>query len=70
VRVFFAAEPTDDTPPKAAPDGETLGAGWFTLDAARGLPMRGAEVMRVLTAVENGCVVYPLSVLTEEGAPW
>src|SRR3954470_25029966 len=28
VRVVFLAEPTDDTPPKSTPDGESLEAAW------------------------------------------
>lgn len=70
VRVFFLATPSDDTPPKAAPDAESLGAAWVALDELDHYPLRGAEVRDLLRAVSAGAPVYPLSLLSPEGAPW
>ena len=67
VRVLFTARPVDDTPPKREPDEHSLGAAWFTLDELEPLNLRGREVARVLSAVDRGAPVYPLSLLTAEG---
>jgi phosphatase NudJ len=69
-RVIFLGHPTDDTLPKAVPDDESLRAGWFTLAEAAGLGLRGDEVLSALRYVANGGAVYPLSLLTFEGAPF
>jgi len=69
VRVLYTAHPIDDTPPKSVPDEESLEAGWFTLDELDRLPLRGEEVRRVLGDVARGAPVYPLSLITWEGAP-
>ena len=69
VRAIFVARPADDTPPKSAPDGESLGAAWVTLDALARLPLRGNEVRELFAHVAGGAPVYPLDVLTLEGAP-
>lgn len=70
MRVIFVARPADDTPPKESPDEDTLKAGWFTLAELRELPLRGEEVCDIFSAVENGAPIYPLSLLTIEGAPY
>jgi phosphatase NudJ len=70
LRVFFLARPADDTPPKTTPDEESLGAAWVTLEDLDKIPLRGPEVRAIFEAVANGAPVYPLSLLTEEGAPW
>src|SRR5262245_43494104 len=44
MRVVFLGEPTDDTPPKTEPDGESLGAAWVGLDELANYPLRGDEV--------------------------
>lgn len=69
VRVLFTAHPVDDTPPKSLPDEHTLGAAWVTLDDLASLPLRGAEVERVLGEVARGAPVYPMSLIAIEGAP-
>jgi 8-oxo-dGTP pyrophosphatase MutT (NUDIX family) len=69
VRAIFVARPADDTPPKSAPDGESLGAAWVTLEALAKLPLRGHEVRELFAHVAGGAPVYPLDVLTLEGAP-
>lgn len=69
VRVIFAAEPVDGTPPKIVADDESLEAGWFDLDAIGRLPLRGPEVLRLFEEVAAGAPCYPLSLLALEGAP-
>jgi phosphatase NudJ len=70
VRVVFLARPLDDTPPKSAPDGESLGAAWVSLDELSRYPLRGQEVRELLEYVAGGGAVYPLDVLRPEGAPY
>ncbi len=70
MRVFFVARPVDDTPPKSTPDDESLGAAWVGLDELRALPLRGEEVFDVLDHVARGGQIFPLSMLTTEGARW
>lgn len=69
-RVFFLGHPRDDTPPKSAPDGDTLGAQWVTLDELHRYPLRGQEVRDIFEYVAQGGAVYPVSLLQPEGAPW
>jgi phosphatase NudJ len=64
--VIFTGYPRDDTPPKTHADDESLGAGYFTLDEIRALPLRGAEVHALLESVANGGQVYPLDLLGTE----
>ena len=69
VRVLFTAHAMDDTPPKRQPDEHTLGAAWVTLAELASLPLRDAEVARVLGEVARGAPVYPVSLIDTEGAP-
>ena len=66
LRAIFAGAPVDDTPPKSEPDDDTLGAGWFDLEAAASLPLRSPEVLEWIERAEQG-IVYPLSLLEREG---
>ncbi len=66
IRVFFAATPRDDTPPKDIADDESLRAAWLTLDEVGRLPLRGADLRALLDSVTRGCAVYPLSLLADE----
>jgi phosphatase NudJ len=68
LRVIFIARPIDDAPPGRTED--SLDARWVRLEDLAELPMRGAEVAQILGYVESGAPVYPLSLLTEESAPW
>lgn len=70
VRLIFSGRPLDDTPPKSAPDEESLEAGWFTISEMAKLPLRGDEVVRICSFVEAGGGIAPLSFLTKEGAPF
>jgi phosphatase NudJ len=66
VRVVFVARPADDTPPKSAPDTESLQARWATLEELSRLPLRGDEVREFFEAVANGTPIAPLSLLGSE----
>jgi phosphatase NudJ len=70
LRVFFLARPRDDTPPRQVPNSESLGAAWVSLEELPRYPLRGDEVREILESVCAGRPVYPLSLLTYEGAPW
>jgi 8-oxo-dGTP pyrophosphatase MutT (NUDIX family) len=69
-RVLFVASPEDDRPPRTTPDEESLGAAYVTLTELDRYPLRGQEVREIFRYVAAGGPVYPLSVLTFEGAPW
>ena len=69
-RVVFVARPADDTPPRAEPNEDTLGAAWLTMEELAELPLRGPEVIEVFEHVASGGPVYPLSLLTREDAPY
>ncbi len=69
-RVIFAGFPQDDTPPRAVPNPDTLGARWVTLDEATQLPLRGVEVPDVMRAVLGGAAVYPTRLLLPELSRW
>jgi len=60
-RVIFVARPAGDEPPKQTADEESLGAAWFTLDEARRLELRGAEVLGYLEQVEAGGPILPIA---------
>lgn len=70
MRVFFVARPSDDAPPKSVADQHSLEARWVTVEELAGLPMRGDEVKAAFEYVLAGGTVYPLGVITEEGAAW
>lgn len=70
VRAFFLAHPSDDTPVKRLPDEHSLEAAWVHLDDLGRYALRSEEVRSVLHHVARGGPVYPLSMLTDEGAPW
>jgi phosphatase NudJ len=69
LRAIFVARPADDTPPKSAPDDETLEARFVTLEELAELDTRGEEVEALFRFVADGGPVYPLTALTWEGAP-
>ncbi len=70
LRVIFVARPEDDTPPKSIPDEESLGAGWFSLEELESLSLRGEEVREIFDYVAMGATIYPLELITFEGAPF
>ncbi|MBL8683007.1 MAG: NUDIX domain-containing protein [Myxococcales bacterium] len=69
-RVFFVAEPKGDARLKSEPDEHSLEARWVTIEELDALPLRGEEVLDCFRAVRDGAPVAPLSMLTDEGAPW
>lgn len=70
VRVVLLARPADATPPKSAPDEESLGAAWCSIAELDRLPLRGTEVKELLSAVAAGAPVMPMSMLVAEGTPY
>ncbi|MCS6864064.1 MAG: NUDIX domain-containing protein [Gemmataceae bacterium] len=70
VRVIFLAEPTDDTPLKAEPDDESLGAQWVRLDELPRYPLRDPDVAEMFAYVAGGGPVYPIDLLQPEGTPF
>ncbi len=67
VRVILTARPRDATPPKSVADEESLQAAWVSLEGLGQVRLRGQEVKEIIEAVASGAVVYPLSLLGEEG---
>ncbi|MCB0877120.1 MAG: NUDIX domain-containing protein [Solirubrobacterales bacterium] len=68
-RAIFLARPADDTPLKSAPDEESLGAAWVSLEDLDDCPLRNDEVAQLIRYVAAGEHVQPLSALTHELAP-
>ena len=68
VRVIFLARPSDDTPPRAEPNEESLGAAFVTLAELDQLPLRGEEVRELFWYVTRGGYVAPMQLLAYEGA--
>lgn len=69
-RIILLAHPADDTQPKRTPDQESIEARWFSLQEMAELPLRAAEVLELLTYLSRQPVIAPLTMLTEEGAPF
>lgn len=70
LRVIVTAHPADDTLPKSQPDSESLRAAWLSLADFTALTLRGEEVRDICEYVARGGPVYPLHLLTVEGAPF
>lgn len=70
VRVIFVARPEDKRPPKQKPDEFTLGANWFAMEDLEHLSLRGEEVREILRYMVGGAPIYPLELITFEGAPF
>lgn len=72
MRVIFLARPQDleRCTPKGVPDFESVGAAWCTAEEVEQglLPLRGQEPKTWLPYVAKGGAVFPLAVLTREGA--
>ena len=64
LRAIFLARPEDDAPPKSVADEHSLEAGWFSLEEARQLTLRGDEVEALLGSILGGtAVIAPMSIL-------
>jgi phosphatase NudJ len=70
LRVVFLAEPAGDVTPKSEPDDESLEAAWVSLEELDRLPLRGDEVLELLSYVASGGAVFPTAVLQPEGRPY
>ena len=70
LRCVFVGRPIDDTPPKTKPDEHSLHAGWFSIDELAHVPLRGEEVRDMLGYIASGGPVFPLSLVSNERAPW
>jgi len=72
MRVIFYARPIDNTPPKTKPDEESEGASWVSLDDLQRLnsqsKLRGHELLIWGQYLAAGGKIFPLHILTEEGA--
>lgn len=70
MRIIYLAEPTDDTPPKAEPDDESLGAKWVTCAELAGHNLRDPEVAELFAYVAGGGAVHSPDVIRAEGVPY
>lgn len=55
---------------KTHPDKESQGAAWVRLEDCAKYPLRSTEVIRHFTYVAQGGAIFPMSLLTAEGAPY
>ena len=69
LRVIFVASPLDASPPKETADEHSLEARWCTLAEAEKLPLRGSEPIELFHYFARGGPIFPMSILTQEGAP-
>jgi len=68
-RVVFYARPRDAAAlPKSLPDFESAGAAWVAPGEIGRLPLRGPEPSQWAEYLAGGGDVYPLTVLSREGA--
>ena len=70
MRVVFVGEPADGPieDPTGGPDA--IDAAWVTPDQAEQLPMRDDRLPALFRYVARGGPIYPLDLLTFEGAPY
>jgi len=64
------ARPEDQTPPKSKPDEHTSCAGWYSLKELDQLSLRGEEVREIFQYMASGAPIYPIALLSIEGAPF
>lgn len=73
MRVIFYGRPRiEEQLPKSIPDYESAGAVWASADEVmphKGLRLRGREPQEWFSYVDRGGAIYPLTLLTGEGAP-
>ncbi len=71
LRVIFVAQPKDkNNPLKAEADEHSLQARWVKLSELNSFPLRGDEVREIFQYVADGGTIYPLKILSFEGAPF
>ena len=67
IRVIFFAEPLNlSQKPKSLPDFESVGATWMTKEEIDSLPLRGSEPQKWSSYLENGGLIFPMSILVSE----
>ncbi len=66
LRVVFVAEPVGDPTPKSIPDEHSLQARWVSSVELDDYLLRGESVRQLIRELEQGCPVFPLSVLETE----
>lgn len=66
LRVVFVAEPMGDDTPKSIPDEHSLQARWVSSAELDEYLLRGDSVRQLIRDLEQGCPVFPLSVLETE----
>jgi phosphatase NudJ len=69
LRIFLLGHPVGGQL-KSEPDSESLGAEWVTLDECANYRLRSPEVLKHFRYVAEGGSVFPMSMLTLEGAPY
>jgi phosphatase NudJ len=70
VRVIFVAKPQNDPSPKSQADQHSLQARWVRIEELEHFSLRGDEVREIFQYVAQGGPIYPLGLITEEGAPF
>lgn len=66
MRVVFVAEPVGDTAPKSQPDEHSLQARWIRSSELDQYILRGESVRQLIRELEQGAMIFPLSVLETE----
>mmetsp|Transcript_8277 Transcript_8277/g.34757 ORF Transcript_8277/g.34757 Transcript_8277/m.34757 type:complete len:405 (-) Transcript_8277:35-1249(-) len=69
LRAIFYAEPLPPAVPKSIPDYESVGASWIRPAELRGVRLRGREPVNWIHYLEEGGLVYPLSLISGEHTP-
>jgi 8-oxo-dGTP pyrophosphatase MutT (NUDIX family) len=70
VRVVFVARPEDDTSPISESNEHALEARWVSLGELDDFNLRSYDVQQIFEYVSDGAAIYPLNILTYEGAPF
>jgi phosphatase NudJ len=69
-RFFLVAHAVEGEQLKTTPDEHAIDRQWVRLDELSRYPLRGSEVVEILRYVAEGGAVYPMDLLTWEGAPF
>jgi 8-oxo-dGTP pyrophosphatase MutT (NUDIX family) len=70
LRVIFVAKPQTDQSPKSEPDKHSLQAQWVMLEELDDFALRGEDVPEIFQYIAQGGPIYPLDLITVEGAPF
>ena len=69
-RVIFLGHPIGGKRIKRIPDRESLRAAWFSLSEIAALDLRSPDALELLTYLSGNPPIAPMSILTDEGAPY